>query len=200
MLNIRHSRGFSMIELMVGIVIMAVLVATGFPAFNTYMDNGRVRSAAENFMTGLQLARSEAVRRNGSVEFLLTADEARGANVETANLDATSASWMVRVLDPATGLHDFVEGKSWFQDSGQTSAATPRVTVAGTTSSIMFTGLGATTLGVQATFDFKNPTGGACAGDPTPGPIRCLRVVVAVGGQARMCDPAANAAGDTRKC
>lgn len=200
MLKTSHNSGFSMIELMIGILIMAVLIATGFPAFNTYIDNNRVRSAAEGFMTGVQLARSEAVRRNGAVQFLLTTDEARGLNVETANLSPTSLSWIVRVVIPATGLHEFVEGKSWFQDSGQTATGTQRVTLDGTVSSISFNGLGSTNLAAQATFDFKNPTGGACAGASTPGPIRCLRVVVAVGGQARMCDPAVSATGDTRKC
>lgn len=200
MLKTRHSRGFTMIELMIGIVILAVLIATGFPAFTTYMDNSRVRSSAESFITGMQLARSEAVRRNAQVEFLLTSDEARGINVETTNLSATALNWIVRVDITATGLHEYVEGKSWFQDSGQNASATPRVTVDGTVASITFNGLGATNLGAQATFDFKNPTGGACAGASTPGPIRCLRVVVAVGGQARMCDPAVSATGDTRSC
>ncbi len=186
-----------MIELMIGIVIMAVLVAAGFPAYTTYLENAKLRSAAESFMTGVQLARSEAVRRNTPVEFVLTTDEARGVNVETTNLSPTALNWIVRVVIPATGLHEFIEGKSWFQDSGQTATGTPRITIDGV-QSIKFNGLGATNnLANQATFDFKK-SGGTCAVDG--GPIRCLRVIVAVGGQARMCDPAVAASGDTRAC
>jgi type IV fimbrial biogenesis protein FimT len=196
-LKTRPSRGFSMVELMIGIVIMAVLMVLGFPAYTTYLANAKLRTSAESLMTGMQLARSEAVRRNTTVEFLLTTDEARALNLETTNLSPTSLSWMVRV-PLANGLHEYVDGKSWFQDSGQKSTDTPAVTIdGGAISSILFNGLGATNLAAQATFDFKNPNGGACAVDG--GPMRCLRLVVAVGGQARMCDPAAPTK-DTRTC
>jgi hypothetical protein len=118
-------------------------------------------------------------------------------NKETTSYSAQALNWMVRV-PLASGLHTFVEGKSGIQDSSQSQGSTLHVTVDGGTVAlpITFNGLGATTLATQANFNFKNLTGGACA---PGGPIRCLRVVVAVGGRARMCDPAAPAS-DTRTC
>lgn len=189
------ARGFSLIELMIGLAIFAFLMAMGVPAFSTYIQNAKLRSAAEVFVAGVQSARADAVKRNASVQFILTDDPGDSSSVQTTNLSTTGRNWLIRVQDPATLIYSFVEGKSMAEGSGQTS--TPSVTITGTVSSITYNGFGATNLAAAATFAFTNPAGGACA--PT-GPMRCLSVVVSVGGQARMCDPAVTATGDTRRC
>lgn len=188
-------RGFSLIELMIGLAIFAFLMGMGVPAFTTYIANAKIRSAAEVFYSGVQSARAEAVKRNASVQFILTDDLGDSTNVQTTNLSTTGKNWIIRVQDPTTLIYSYVEGKSMLSGSGQTS--TQGVTVTGTVSSITYSGFGATNLAAAATFAFANPTGGACA---PAGPMRCLSVVVSVGGQARMCDPAVTTAGDTRKC
>jgi len=60
-----------MIELMVGIVVMAILVALAMPSFQTMLRNSEVRTAAESITNGLQRARAEAVARNANVQFVL---------------------------------------------------------------------------------------------------------------------------------
>ena len=213
----KSRRGFSLIELVIAVAIMGILLALGAPTFSTYLRNVKLRSAAEAFMSGVQLARSEAVRMNANVEFLLTADDPLAANVATATAAATGANWMVRTADRAT----FVDGKFGIEGSGQRSAADISVRINDTTppadtdpdpppaapvSSIVFTGLGRTTLAAAAVFKFNDRVSGRCLTDPGPpaGVVRCLRVAVAVGGQTRLCDPsisaAATAAGDTRGC
>lgn len=188
-------RGFSLVELMIGLAIFAFLMALGVPAFSTFIQNSKLRSAAEVFHAGVQMARAEAVRRNQPVQFLLTDDLGDQSNAQTTNLSTTGRNWIIRYQDPTTLIYQYIEGKSMISGSGQTS--TPAVTVAGSVSSITFNGFGGTNLASSATFAFANPTGGSCA--PT-GPMRCLNIVVSVGGQARMCDPAVSATGDTRKC
>jgi type IV fimbrial biogenesis protein FimT len=197
MLRRRASDGFSLIELMIGIALLALLMSLGLPAFSTYLQNAKLRSAAENFYVGVQKARSEAVRLNAQVEIVLTNDAASVVNANTGNLSATGQNWIVRALDPATGLYSYIDGKSMLEGSGQTSAPSVQIDGGGI-SLVAFKGLGATTLASAATFAFTNPAGGACAA--LGGPMRCLNVVVSIGGQARMCDPAVIAAGDTRKC
>lgn len=210
-------RGFSLIELVIAVAIMGILLALGAPTFSTYLRNVKLRSAAEAFMSGVQLARSEAVRMNANVEFLLTADDPLAANVATATAAATGVNWMVRTADRAT----FIDGKFGIEGSGQRSAADVSVRINDTASpadtdpdpppaapvaSIVFNGLGRTTLAAPAVFKFNDPGSGRCLTDPGPpaGVVRCLRVAVAVGGQTRLCDPsisaAATAAGDTRGC
>jgi type IV fimbrial biogenesis protein FimT len=63
--------GFSLIELMVVITVLAVLTVLGIPSFMEMIQNTQVRTAAESILDGLQTARSEAVRRNAYTQFIL---------------------------------------------------------------------------------------------------------------------------------
>lgn len=82
-------RGFSLIELLIGIVIMAILMSLAAPSFRTWLQNSQIRNAAESVQNGLQRARAEAVGRNADVEFILGADSSwtiqlpNGANIES---------------------------------------------------------------------------------------------------------------------
>ena len=49
-------RGFSMIELMVGLVILAMLMALGAPSFNNWILNSQIRNAAEELQNGYLIA------------------------------------------------------------------------------------------------------------------------------------------------
>ena len=193
--GVRRGRGFTLVELMIGLVIMAVLLMMGVPAFSIFIQNSKLRSSAETFHAGIQTARAEAVKRNSLVEFILTDDPGDPSSTQTAVASTTGSNWLIRVQDPTTLLYSFVEGRNATQGAGTTATS---VVVTGTVSTVTFNGFGGTRLGAAATFAFTNPSGGACAA--ASGPMRCLSIVVSVGGQARMCDPAISATGDTRKC
>ena len=195
MLMISHNYGASLIELVIGILIMALLVMMGYPAYTTYMENSKVRSAAETFSSLMNMARGEAVRRNVLVQFVLTSDPAEPASVNTTNFSPTAFNWIVRNINPDNTTFSYIEGKTAAEGAG---AANHVEIGGGGLGFVTFTGLGNTQLANDTTFTFTNPTGGACA---PAGPIRCLNVVVSVGGQVRMCDPAAPAGvGDSRSC
>ncbi len=196
MLISQPGEGFSLVELVIGLAILSLLLVIGLPSFTTYIQNTKLRTAAEAFLAGVQSARGEAVRRNAQVQIILTNDDADVTNRNTTALSTTGQNWIVRALDPTTGLYDFIEAKAMAEGSGQAAASSVQID-GGASSSVTFNGFGTTTLGAAATFAFSNPGGGACA--PT-GPMRCMNIVVSVGGQARMCDPAVTAAGDTRRC
>lgn len=194
--RIWRSRGFTLIEMMIALVVLAILLMMGMPAFAIYIQNAKLRSTAESLQAGLQTARAEAVKRNAQIEFILTTDPGNSGSVATTNLSTTGQNWLIRYQDPATLLYSFIEGKVAEEGSGQGSTTT--VVTTGTTSSITFNGFGGTTLGSAASFALTNPTGGLCKA--AGGPMRCLTIVVSVGGQVRMCDPAVTTTGDTRKC
>jgi type IV fimbrial biogenesis protein FimT len=81
-------RGFTLVELMTGIGISAILAAIAVPQFNVFIQNARIRASAESLQNGLSLARAEAVRRNERVEFV-----------------RSSAGWTVNSLASGT-LHE----------------------------------------------------------------------------------------------
>jgi len=59
--------GFTTIELMVAIGILAILSAIAAPSFNFVLERWRVLQAIESMKSSLMLARSEAIRRGGNV-------------------------------------------------------------------------------------------------------------------------------------
>lgn len=172
----RSAAGLTLIELLIGFVIIGVLVALGVPSFGAWLQNLQVRNAAESVLNGLQLARTSAVQRNKSVTFSMPGPDSSW----TVTIDAPSA------LEAAT-----VQSRSGAE-------GTPNAVIATTNPTITFDGLGKTNMLAAATIQVTNPTGGACGSGGTT--MRCLNLTVAVGGQIKMCDPQVLTAGDSRKC
>jgi type IV fimbrial biogenesis protein FimT len=63
----RASRGFTAVELMIVVVIVAILTAMAAPWMAHMVRAQRLRTASFDMNTSLQLARSEAIKRNVSV-------------------------------------------------------------------------------------------------------------------------------------
>ena len=61
------ARGFTLIELMIGLVVLAVVIAIGLPGMQGLINSGRLSAAANELSAALQLTRVEALRRNRSV-------------------------------------------------------------------------------------------------------------------------------------
>ena len=66
--------GFTMIELMIVVVIVAILIALAAPSFTPLIERWRVRDSAETLTSTLFYARSEAIKRGGRVIMTKSAD------------------------------------------------------------------------------------------------------------------------------
>lgn len=65
MLRVRFTQsGFTLVELMITVIIVAVLLVVAVPSFYSIIKNNRLRTQADRLVTTFQLARSEAVKRN----------------------------------------------------------------------------------------------------------------------------------------
>lgn len=156
-----REKGFTLLELMIGVAVIGILLVLGLPSYRTWIQNTQIRTLSDSLLNGLQLARAEAVKRNGAVTFTLNGN-----------------SWTVTDASGTT-----IQSRSGTEG---TTNATISATPAGTTA-ISFNGLGRSTVGSVVRFDVSNPTGGTC--QASGGTMRCLRVEVQIGGQVRMCDP-----------
>lgn len=156
--------GFTLIELMIGVAILAVLVTVGLPSFRQLLRNYEVRVAAESVSNGLQRARAEAVARNARVQFVL----------------GTGTAWTVDyvtkpvVTDPPLDSRAHEDG----------SPNTTRTVLPSTATTVTFNQLG----------QIVNPNPDASAPltqvDLTAaGGNQSLRIIIGAGGNARVCDP-----------
>ena len=57
------SPGFTLVELMVTLIVASILLAVGVPSFVGMLRNNRTATMANEMVTTLNLARSEAIRR-----------------------------------------------------------------------------------------------------------------------------------------
>lgn len=62
-----RERGFTLVELMVVVALLAILTSIAVPSFQFLIERWRVLQAVENIRTTLFYARSEAIRRGGDV-------------------------------------------------------------------------------------------------------------------------------------
>lgn len=58
------SNGFTLIELMVTIALMAIMLSIAAPSFTSFRRNSELASIANNFLAALNAARTEAMKRN----------------------------------------------------------------------------------------------------------------------------------------
>jgi type IV fimbrial biogenesis protein FimT len=182
-------RGFTLIELMTGIAILALLFLLGMPSFITFLRNSEIRSTSESLINGLRTASARAAQLNCHVAFTLT---------------DTAGSWQIRPMtcDVDTDCTSFAPGNPIQQFAAQETRSSALVTVTpGGQSSVCFTGLGRvlTTGGHIQQLDIAAATAGE-GGRP-------LRIIVddpapPAGGPRgmRMCDPALSALTDPRAC
>lgn len=67
MMGPRAPKGFTLIELMVAIAVLAILVTLAAPSFNSLIDKYRVKRAADSISAFLVSAKSEAIKQNRTV-------------------------------------------------------------------------------------------------------------------------------------
>jgi type IV fimbrial biogenesis protein FimT len=78
--------GFTIIELMLTLVVVGVLLAIGMPSMANLVTSQRVKTAASDLHVSLTLARSEAIKRNATVQVepVDTSNWAKGWSVKAA--------------------------------------------------------------------------------------------------------------------
>jgi type IV fimbrial biogenesis protein FimT len=77
-------RGFTLIELMVALAVMAIVLGFAVPGFQSMVNSNRLAGASNELMASLQTARMEAIRRNRRVAICASANPNAGDDATCA--------------------------------------------------------------------------------------------------------------------
>lgn len=185
-------RGFTLIEMIVVVAIMALLAGLAMPSMLGWVRNNKIRTVADSLQNGLRQAQTEATRRSRQVVFSLT-DGTPTSTSYTAK--ANGSNWAISTVVPADSdtTAAFVEA-GILRDVGSNVVITGPVASDSSVTAICFGSIGR--LVANGT---PGPTSANCKAVAAQYDIamsdsktgdRPLRVTVALGGQVRMCDPA----------
>lgn len=173
----REAAGFTTVELMVTLLVVAILAAMAVPTMRSVVVNNRIRAVSQSVQNGLALARAEAVRLNTQVEFVL---QPNGWVVRDVRAPPGTVLQRASGNEGGNGLTLTVApagaDRVTFNSFGQTPTVNP------SNGSLAIT---------QLDIESPNP--------PSSGRYRPLRVELFAGGMSRACDPAAEAT-EARAC
>ena len=172
-----HSRaevkGFTLIELMIGLVLIGILMMLAMPGYRDWIENTRIRSTSESIMNALQKARQESVRLNAPVSLVL---DGTGWSLGCVTATATCP----QPIESKPAKEGASASISVTSDNGTTLVFDPfgrRTTPAAAA--------GLLTLTIDSTLSYDS---------------RDLRITVNASGSARVCDPNVSVTTDPRHC
>jgi type IV fimbrial biogenesis protein FimT len=103
------SLGFTLIELMVTIAVLAIIMGIAVPSFMSTIVNARLTTAANDLLAAIQLTRTEAIRTHGRITLCKATPTANQCDTSAAS--DWGRGWMV-FTDPVTQSPPQVEGTS----------------------------------------------------------------------------------------
>lgn len=160
--------GFTLVELMVLVAIVAILAVIAVPNFSATIKGNRDTAQVNTLVTGLALARSEAVK-SGSNVMICSSDDG-----STCTSSTWSDGWLVRYVTPPPGASTLIRVFPALGGNSHLIVAPSGLA----TSGITFNSTGMTNLATTATFTLCDGRGAHYA--------RALNVLVSGVTQASM--------------
>lgn len=197
-----RQRGVTMVEIMTVLVIMSVVSFLTVPDIISALGNARIRSSAETMLSGLQRARTDAMRNNLPVTFWLMSHNSDRTLDNGCAQSSVTLSFVVSGADPSgqclAAASDTGTPAIRFRHSAGDSAQS---IVAGGTAgnratpatSVTFSGYGRITAGDLRFIDIDsaNPSNDS----------RAMRIEMTNSGVIRLCEPHLPGGGtDPRRC
>ena len=169
-------RGFTLIEVLVTIAIVAILVRLAAPSFKSMIQSNTMSSNVNSFLADVRYARSEAIKRGGNVVMCRSdAPEAASPACGSGSTNTWVTGWFI--------FHDLNKSGGW--NSGEPIlrvqgpiTAIDVITAQGATNSFQFKATGRLPLTSAETFQFGSA--------PTYANTVQRVVCVNVGGYARI--------------
>jgi type IV fimbrial biogenesis protein FimT len=202
----RPAAGFTLIEAVVALAIMAVLMAVGIPSLSTWNQSRKAAAAASFYKEGFQMARSQAVTHNSASRLILIDNAVNGQMdwrvdicfpTQNTPCNANSTGWSTATAaasadpDQLKGYRSVVRSA----DALPPTSAMMLTLADGGADGVYFTPLGWVDSSIAprvSRIDLAPALG-------RDGAFRPMAVVLTLAGTASICDPKV-AAHDSRGC
>ncbi len=166
--------GYTVVELVVFMALVVTVSVLGLPALQSATGNAQTRAVAESVLHGLQQARVEAIKRNTAIQFVLNSD----------------SSWQLGCVVVSASCPALLSSKT-----AKEGSAVP-LSIQANALSVRFSSFGSLDPALTpalAQVEVSNPAVPVAE-------RKSLRVLLAAGGDSRMCEPAVQTTGDPRAC
>jgi type IV fimbrial biogenesis protein FimT len=101
-----RAQGFTLIELMTAVLVVAILLAIAVPSFESTINNGRLATASNELLTTLQTARVEAIRYNHRTVVCLSSNAETTVPTCAASNATNATGWIAFVDQDNNGSFD----------------------------------------------------------------------------------------------
>jgi type IV fimbrial biogenesis protein FimT len=106
-MNFPSKTGFTLIELMIVIAVMAVMITIAAPTFQTYMAQSRLKGAAREVASDLMAARMQAIKENNKFKVSFIINDHQYTILDDDNNNGTADSGeTTQTKDIQTTYHD----------------------------------------------------------------------------------------------
>lgn len=167
-----RTRGFTLVELLVGLTVAAILLTIAIPGYGFLVSTSRLAAATNDLMTALHLARSEAITRGVRVTVCKT-----GGNPTSCSATGDwTLGWMVFV---DAGVQGVVDGDDVPMQSSAGGSSAVSVTSNNYSRYISYLPSG----GSRSTNGLPNGSFAICAGNTG------RNIVISAAGRARLAPP-----------
>ena len=96
MMTFSRTRGVTLVEMMITLVIIGILAGLAVPAYRMYIQNARASALSDEFTIALAFTRNEALKRSATVTMCAAAD----ANLNSCGTNADWGNGWIIFNDP----------------------------------------------------------------------------------------------------
>lgn len=102
MSGVMNNRGFTLVELMITIAVLAIALSLAIPLFNTTIARNQLAAARDDLIKSFQFTKSEAINRNSNVSICPSTN-----GTSCSGTDNWEEGWII-YIDDDTGVDSTV--------------------------------------------------------------------------------------------